>query len=90
MLLNLKSDRSSSKLINDVSFNFMNKNDNNGKKTDKVFFNGFDDTKSNISGNLNENAKKLKAKEIIDEDSELIMNQMLVMLNEYNNSIKYA
>ena len=85
MLLNARSDRSTNR-INDVSFNFIN---NNNKTSDGLTKIGEDDIRSNISAiNITQNEKSNKPKVTIDEDSELILQQMLKILNEYNKSIK--
>jgi len=86
MLLNINRNISSRR-INDDSYNFFNNED---KTFDRFPKNGEEDTKTIISSiNIDENNKANKAKAANDEDSELIFQQMLTMLNAYNDSIKY-
>jgi hypothetical protein len=72
--------------INDFSYNFFNNED---KTLDRFPNNGEEDTKTIISSiNMDENNKANKAKALNDEDSELIFQQMLTILNAYKDSIK--
>jgi len=66
--------------LNDQSFNFSNNKERKDEDNNQI--------SQTSNKKINDTSSMSEIKKVDDEDNDLILQQMLIMLNDYNNSIR--